>query len=70
MDMLANHFHGKLTEVEQRKEGYTHYIWRSLDDEKVRPDHAANDGKIFSWNNPPPTGHPGAALSSSHSKIN
>ena len=59
VDMLANHFHGKLTEVEQRKEGYTHYIWRSLDDEKVRPDHAANDGKIFSWNNPPPTGHPG-----------
>ena len=25
----------------------------------MRSSHAANNGKIFSWNNPPPTGHPG-----------
>jgi len=25
----------------------------------VRPEHEANDGKIFVWNDPPPTGHPG-----------
>jgi len=25
----------------------------------VRPDHAANDGQIFSWDISPPTGHPG-----------
>lgn len=37
----------------------THYIWRTRGDEKVRPSHAANDGKIFSWDSPPPTGHPG-----------
>lgn len=59
VDMLAHHFNGKLTELEQREEGYRYYIWHSQDDEKVRPDHAANDGKIFSWDNPPPTGHPG-----------
>ncbi len=37
----------------------THYIWRTRDDEKVRPSHAANDGQIYAWDNPPPTGHPG-----------
>lgn len=37
----------------------THYIWRTRGDSKVRPSHAANDGKIFAWDDPPPTGHPG-----------
>lgn len=27
--------------------GSTRYIWRSQDDKKVRPSHAANDDKIF-----------------------
>lgn len=37
----------------------THYIWRTEDDVKVRPSHAANDDRVFSWDNPPATGHPG-----------
>ena len=37
----------------------THYIWRTQSDGKVRQSHAANDGKIFSWDEPPETGHPG-----------
>ncbi len=37
----------------------THYIWRTANDDKVRPAHAANEGKIFGWGNPPPTEHPG-----------
>lgn len=37
----------------------THYIWRTQDDNKVRASHAANDGKIFAWDDPPATGHPG-----------
>lgn len=37
----------------------THYIWRTRGDNKVRAAHAANNGRIFSWDNPPPTGHPG-----------
>ena len=28
-------------------------------DGKVRPSHAANDGRVFAWDDPPPTGHPG-----------
>ncbi|NDG04418.1 MAG: hypothetical protein EB121_03600 [Alphaproteobacteria bacterium] len=37
----------------------THYVWRTRGDDKVRASHAANNGKIFMWNNPPATGHPG-----------
>lgn len=37
----------------------THYIWRTRSDNKVRASHAANNGKIFAWDNPPPTGNPG-----------
>jgi len=37
----------------------THYIWRTRGDDKVRPSHAANNGRIFAWDNPPETGHPG-----------
>lgn len=35
------------------------YVWRTEGDEKVRPSHRANDGHIFSWDDPPETGHPG-----------
>jgi len=40
----------------------THYIWRTRHDDKVRPEHAANDGKVFAWDSPPPTGNPGEAF--------
>lgn len=58
-DLLATHFNGKLTELNQREAGYNYYIWHAQDDTKVRPSHTANDGKIFAWDNPPPTGNPG-----------
>ena len=29
------------------------------EDEKVRLGHAANNGLVFAWDDPPPTGHPG-----------
>jgi len=35
------------------------YVWRTREDDKVRASHAANDGVIFAWDNPPPTGNPG-----------
>lgn len=37
----------------------THYIWRTSGDAKVRASHAANNGRIFAWDNRPITGHPG-----------
>jgi SPP1 gp7 family putative phage head morphogenesis protein len=35
------------------------YVWRTRGDIKVRPAHRRNDGRIFSWSDPPSTGHPG-----------
>lgn len=40
-----------------KKEGK--YIWHTQGDGKVRDSHAENDGKTFSWDSPPDTGHPG-----------
>ncbi len=45
--------------LKQQSRPTTHYIWRTRRDGKVRPSHATNDRKIFAWDNPPPTGHPG-----------
>lgn len=39
----------------------SHYVWRTRRDGKVRPSHAANDGRIFAWDDAPDTGHPGEA---------
>jgi len=46
-----------LRKAQEERTGY--YIWRTRGDGNVRPSHAANDGRIFSWDNPPATGHPG-----------
>lgn len=36
------------------------YVWRTRDDDKVRPSHRANDGHVFDWSAPLATGHPGS----------
>ena len=35
------------------------YTWRSRDDFRVRAAHAEYDDRIFSWSDPPESGHPG-----------
>jgi hypothetical protein len=35
------------------------YVWRTRQDGLVRAEHAANEGRRLSWDNPPATGHPG-----------
>lgn len=56
--------HNKQRSIDDRMRqiglGITHYRWQTAGDERTCPACAANDGKIFSWNEPPPkTGHPG-----------
>ena len=47
-------------EERQTSVGITHYEWQTAGDERVRPTHADNDGKVFAWDEPPEeTGHPG-----------
>lgn len=49
-----------VTESRQSSLGIKQYTWRTSGDERVRDSHAANDGQVFSWDDPPEdTGHPG-----------
>ncbi|MCG7630080.1 minor capsid protein [Epibacterium sp. MM17-32] len=58
---LITSFSGLINERRQRALGIDQYIWRSRDDDKVRHVHAEHDDKVFDWDNPPETGHPGQA---------
>lgn len=50
----------QFTRTRQTELGVDNYIWRTALDEKVRPTHADNEGRVFSWRvGPPVTDHPG-----------
>lgn len=50
---------GAFNQARQTSLGIDRYVWQTSGDERVRPEHDANDGEIFRWNSPPATGHPG-----------
>jgi SPP1 gp7 family putative phage head morphogenesis protein len=52
-------FQGQITQARQQNLGVTQYVWRTSGDNRVRPEHAKLNGKIFSWDEPPAVGHPG-----------
>ncbi len=52
----------QLDQCRQPAAGVRQYVWRSRDDGKVRYSHAAHDDQVFSWDQPPPGGHPGEAF--------
>jgi SPP1 gp7 family putative phage head morphogenesis protein len=58
-DWLARRFLTEINERRQRELGVTHYIWRTLDDPKVRTMHAERDDRLFSWDSSFSGGHPG-----------
>lgn len=58
-DWLVRRFLTETNERRQRELGVTHYIWRTLDDPKVRTAHAERDDRLFSWDNRFSDGHPG-----------
>jgi len=64
---------GQITMTRQTALGIEKYIWRTSLDERVRGnpagkypnsqfDHWEREGQTFSWNDPPPDGHPGQAI--------
>lgn len=54
---------GQLTRARHQQIGVTQYIWRAVQDERVRPEHAALDGTPQSWADPVPgAGYPGDAI--------
>lgn len=65
-DLIArdqvNKFNGQLNKLRLQDVGVKKYRWRTALDERVRPEHAAREGKIYSWDNPPSDGHPGEPI--------
>ena len=50
---------GAFNQARQTSLGIDKYQWQTSGDERVRPEHDANDGEVFRWDSPPATGHPG-----------
>ena len=46
----------------QEQLGVTGYIWRTMNDNRVRDEHRDRDGRHYSWSNAPHDGHPGQAI--------
>lgn len=57
-DQVAK-FNASVGERRQKDLGVTRYRWRTVQDERVRPEHRDRDGEIFEWSSPPSDGHPG-----------
>jgi SPP1 gp7 family putative phage head morphogenesis protein len=57
-DQVAK-LNGQISQSRQQDLGVRRYIWRTSGDERVRDSHRKKEGKIFSWDSPPDTGHPG-----------
>lgn len=51
---------GNLNQMRQTEVGVSKYEWSTSMDERVRESHAAKEGQVYSWSDPPAdTGHPG-----------
>lgn len=65
-DLIARDQMGKavsqLNQKRMQELGFDKYIWRTVGDERVRPEHQERDGKVFSWSSPPEDGHPGEPI--------
>lgn len=53
---------GQLTQERQVGIGVKQYRWRGVLDSRERDEHVAREGMIFSWDKPPPDGHPGEPI--------
>jgi len=52
-----------LTRYRLQSVGVNKYIWRTVNDNRVRPDHVDRNGKEYSWDKPPSGGlHPGQEI--------
>ena len=49
---------GQLTKLRQQELGINCYTWRTSRDERVRARHREREGMVYSWDDPPPGGHP------------
>lgn len=45
--------YGQIQQERQQAAGFTHYVWTTSLDERVREEHAELDGKVIAWDDPP-----------------
>lgn len=50
---------GQIARARMQNLGVREYIWTTAGDERTRDAHSELDGQRFSWESPPPVGHPG-----------
>jgi SPP1 gp7 family putative phage head morphogenesis protein len=53
---------GDMNKIRQQKAGISRFVWRTMQDERVREEHEALDGEEFSWDDPPGEGIPGEPI--------
>ncbi len=53
---------GQLNEDRQKALGVTGYVWRTMNDNRVRDEHVDREGQGFQWADAPEDGHPGEAI--------
>jgi SPP1 gp7 family putative phage head morphogenesis protein len=53
---------GQVNQDRQRSMGLDSYIWRGVQDNRERDEHLEREGLLFSWDDPPPDGHPGEPI--------
>jgi SPP1 gp7 family putative phage head morphogenesis protein len=57
-------FYGALNRATQRELGIDSFVWETMQDERVRPEHADLNGKTFTWEKGAPVeGFPGEPIS-------
>lgn len=65
-DQVGKYF-AQVNQTRQEDLGVTHYIWRTVQDARVREGHLEREGERFSWDEVPPDagggeGHPGEPI--------
>lgn len=53
---------GELNKARQEALGVNGFVWRTAEDERVRPEHEELDGEYFDWSDPPGEGIPGTPI--------
>lgn len=53
---------GDVNRARQEAIGVKRYVWRTVSDSRVRPEHEERDGQSFDWDDPPDDGHPSEAV--------
>lgn len=54
--------YGQINKSRQKQLGIERFIWRTVNDRRVRSKHKALEGKMFEWDNPPKEGIPGQPI--------